>query len=476
MTRPTTTGAPAPGTRAPRPWPVLAALAWAAAVPLLWWWGGRLARDGEIMLSGDAAPFTGRLQVDVGPGTFVAAGVAALVVTFGPRLAARLAWRPLLLVAWATALVWTVALGASARWGDLTHPLEHRQDYLAAVPGAAADPGGFLATLQSDPVAYPVHVRGHPPAFTLLLAGMDRLGLGGAGWEAALVILAGTSTVVAVATTLRALGGRADTAGAAGRADTAGAAGAGERTARLALPAVVLAPAALWVATSADAFYAGVLAWGVALLALASTTTSPAARWSLAVAAGLVLGEAPFLSWGLAHMAVVVLAVPLVSRRWRPTLLAGAVVLASVVAWGVAGYWVWDGLAATHEAFTRGIADARPYGYFLVADAVLLGVLVGPAGVGGLTRVRRLDPATRWLAGLALATAALGALGGFEKGEVERIWLPVACWVAPAAAALAVRAPGREPGRVGWSGALRWWLVAQAAVALLVETRVHTSW
>ncbi|BDZ42476.1 hypothetical protein GCM10025865_17750 [Paraoerskovia sediminicola] len=221
-----------------------------------------------------------------------------------------------------------------------------------------------------------------------------------------------------------------------------------------------------------------------------------------------MLGQAPFLSWGLLHMGVIALAVPIVTRRWGPTVIAGAVVVASAVAWGLGGYWMWDGIAATHEAFSRGIADARPYFYFLLADVALLGALIGPAGIGGLFRWRRLDRATLWLAGLALGTAALGALGGFERGEVERIWLPIACWVVPAAAALAVRddrsesvaepaadpvpGPAAEPmtepairsvaGSVTrpvsdpWAGRLRWWLVAQAGAALVIETVVRTSW
>ncbi|WP_286216954.1 hypothetical protein [Paraoerskovia sediminicola] len=266
------------------------------SLPVLCVWGGLLKLGGEVVLSGAAAPFSGALISDVGPGLVVAFGIAAAVVVWGPRLAQRLAWRPLLLVAWLVSLAWTVALGASSAWSDLTAPLEHEQDYLAAVPRVAADPAGFVATLQSDPVAYPVHVRGHPPAFTLLLAELDRAGLGGSGWAAALVILAGTSTVVAVAVTLRALGGVAGavagagsraSGGAGGGADvragsTGGPAGAGERTARLALPAVVLAPAALWVATSADAFYAGVLAWGW-----------PCSRWRRRPRADRHVGRSP---------------------------------------------------------------------------------------------------------------------------------------------------------------------------------------
>ncbi|SDS10272.1 hypothetical protein SAMN04489860_0800 [Paraoerskovia marina] len=436
--------------------PLLAAVVWAVSVPLVWWWGRWLQDQDEVLLLGGAPPFAGLRITEAGWGTLAAVGVAALVLWRGPRLARTLRWGVLLAVGWATALAWTLALGASVRWSDLTEPLTNENDYLPAVPGASADPSGFLATLQSDPMSYPVHVRGHPPGFTLLLAGMDRVGLGGAGWAAALVILAGTSAVVAVALTIRLLGGAA-----------------GERTARAAMPAVVLAPSAIWVATSADAFYAGVLAWGTALLAV-GTTSRGRARWAAVVGAGLLLGWAPFLSYGLLHMGLVVLAVPIVTRRWWPTVVAGLLVVATLVAWGLAGFWLWDGIAATHEAWSNGKASARPYGYFLVADIVLLGALIGPAGVGGTARWRRLDPATAWLAALAIVAAAAGAFGGFERGEVERVWLPLACWIVPVAGALALgTGTGERPGD---GRTWRWWLGAQAATAIAIETLVVTPW
>lgn len=430
--------------------PLVAAAVWLISVPLVWWWGRWLQDQDEVLLLGGAPPFAGLRITEAGLGTAVAVVIAGLVVWFGPRVARTWRWGVLVAAAWGAALAWTVALGASVRWSDLTEPLTNENDYLAAVPDVVADPSGFLAMLQDDPMAFPVHVRGHPPGFALLLGAMDRAGLGGAGWAAVLVILAGTSAVVAVALTIRLLGGAA-----------------GERTARRALPAVVLAPSALWIATSADAFFAGVLAWGVALLAI-GTTAQGRARWVAVVGAGLLLGWAPFLSYGLLHMGLVVLAIPIVTRKWWPTVVAGSLVIAALIAWGIAGFWIWDGIAATHEAWSNGKASARPYGYFLVADLVLLGALIGPAGIGGLTRWRRLDRGTAWLAALAIIAAAVGAFGGFERGEVERVWLPVACWIVPVAGALVAGTGGERT----W----RWWLGAQAATAIAIETLVVTPW
>ncbi|MCB7135885.1 hypothetical protein [Cellulosimicrobium marinum] len=413
-------------------------------------WAQRIrGTDGVVLLTG-AEPFVGHWDVRVGAGTVVAAVVAAAVVAVGPRLATTLRWPVLLAVGGTTALAYTVALGALTSWQQLAAPMRSRHEYLPVVPDAAADPAAFVATFTERIGDYPIHVRGHPPGFVLVLAALDRVGLGGPGWATALVVVTGASAVVAVAVTLARLGGSA-----------------GERTARHALPAVVLAPAALWVATSADAFFAAVLAWGVAALAVASTTPRAGVRWTAAVVAGLLLGACPFLSYGLLHMGVVALVVPWATRRWGPTALAAGVVVATVVAWAAAGFWLLDGIAATREQWAAGSGTGRPYLYFLLADVVLLGVLVGPAGTGGLARVGRLDRAGRALVLVAAASALLGALSGFERGEVERIWLPLACWVAPAAAALV------DPRR---PAAWRWWLVAQAAATLVLATVLRSPW
>ncbi|OOK65282.1 integral membrane domain protein [Mycobacterium kansasii] len=48
-----------------------------------------------------------------------------------------------------------------------------------------------------------------------------------------------------------------------------------ETTARAAAPFVAVAPTAIWIAVSADAYYAGVAAWGITLLALATRNRRP---------------------------------------------------------------------------------------------------------------------------------------------------------------------------------------------------------
>ena len=62
-----------------------------------------------------------------------------------------------------------------------------------------------------------------------------------------------------------------------------------ERTARLVAPFAAVAPTAIWIAVSADGYYAGVAAWGIALLALAVRGTGRRAVLTGA-GSGLLLG------------------------------------------------------------------------------------------------------------------------------------------------------------------------------------------
>ena len=62
---------------------------------------------------------------------------------------------------------------------------------------------------------------------------------------------------------------------------------------------------------------------------------------------------------------------------------------------------------------------------------------------------------------VALGAALIGAFSGVERGEVERIWLPLACWILPVAALLA---PSRR------------WLVAQAGTAVLLQVVLVSPW
>src|SRR5262249_61766289 len=94
-----------------------------------------------------------------------------------------------------------------------------------------------------------LHVWGLPSGALLPFVGLDRIGLHGGAWAGLLCLLVGSSAAAAVPIAVRAL--------------------ADEQTARRAAPFVAVAPTAIWVAVSADGYFAGVAAWGLALLALA---------------------------------------------------------------------------------------------------------------------------------------------------------------------------------------------------------------
>ncbi|MFI2362421.1 hypothetical protein [Promicromonospora sp. NPDC019610] len=458
--------------------PAIVVAVWAASIPALALVGALLRSRTDLPLLTGAEPFVGHWMVHTGPGVVVALAFLALVVRYGPRLAARLPWTALLFTAWAATVFWTVTLAVTASWHGLVRPVTGEHEYLPVVPTAAADPAAFLVGFTENLSDYPIHVRGHPPGLVLLLALLDRWGLGGAGWATALFVLAGTSVVPAVLVALRTLS-RLDPAGSHHGDDG--------NAARTVVPALVLAPAALWVATSADAFFAGVLAWGVALLALASDQDrSTAARWAYAVGAGLLLGACPLLSYGLLHMGLIALAVPVLTRRFGATGVAAGVAVGVVGWFGSAGFWLWDGIAATHAQWAP-VGNDRPYLYFLLVDLAVLGVIAGPAAVGGLARLHRTDRVTGVVVGLGLASALSGALLGFERGEVERIWLPVAFWVVPAAAGL--RAHVRRPPSSADASPLTdasppteplplpgGWLWAQGGLALLLNTILESPW
>ncbi|MGH9022733.1 MAG: hypothetical protein ACRDV9_06495, partial [Acidimicrobiia bacterium] len=137
---------------------------------------------------------------------------------------------------------------------------------------------------------------------------------------------------------------------------------------------------------------------------------------------------------------------------------------AVVVAAAISGFWWMEGLFATRLEYLDSVASVRPYSYFVVANLGALVVVLGPAPVAGLARLR--SGGLALLVVGALAAVALADLSGLSKGEVERIWLPFAVWLVPAVAALAV------DGRRVPTG----WLWAQVVLALAVQLLVRTHW
>lgn len=425
-----------PAARAPRRTTVVVLVGWAALILGAGRWGRAIADSGQVIRLG-AAPLGGWYDWRPNGRVVLPILVGAVLVVGLPRLAQRLGWRRLLVVATMAAALWAVSLAATDGWFGLTNPTVLRGDeYLLDVP-QVGEPGPFLRGFTDDIDRYVTHVRSHPPGLLLGLWGLDRLGLGGPGWAAALFIAGGAAAVSAVLVTVRRV--------------------AGEATARAALPFVVLAPTALWVATTADALFAGVAAWSVAGVVLALHRDDRRGD-RLALAGGLGFGVLAHLAYGALLVALVPLVVALARWRARPLVLAALGALPVFAAFSAAGFWWVDGLLTTAGEYGESVARTRPYGYFVVANVAALAIVVGPAVAVGLARLR--DRALWLLVGGAALACAVADVSGMSKGEVERIWLPFAVWLLPAGACLRSR----------------WWLVAQVAAAVLVQVAVRSRW
>ncbi|GAA3235909.1 hypothetical protein GCM10017691_33660 [Pseudonocardia petroleophila] len=421
-------------------WDLVAVAAATALVVAAHLVGESLKAAGQDIFLG-VPPLLASWLPHVGPGTPVAVVVALAVVARGPELAARLAWRPLLLLAHGAAATWTVSLALVDGWTrGVVERLSSDQEYLWDVPRATDVPTmlrTFTDFILPAPDMWVTHVGAHPPGAFLFYVVLDRIGLGGGGPAGVVTMLIGASACVAVAVTLRALDA--------------------EAVARAALPFGVLLPGAVWVGVSADGMFAAILAWGVALLAIGA-----AGRRALpAFAGGVLLGCSLYLSYGLVLGGLVPLAVLGLTRSWRAGAWAAAGVAAVVAAFTVSGFWWFDGFERVQVIYALSVASTRPYSYFVWANLAALALAVGPAVVAGLRRVPDLPARAAWLVAAAGAAVLLADLSGLSKAEVERIWLPFAIWLVVACAGLP------HPRR---------WLAAQAGLALAVNHLLLTVW
>ena len=402
-------------------------------------WGESLLAQ-KVRLQIETPPLNGVLDWRPGRRALPAVICAVVLVPLLSRLTVRLRWRTVLGVAFASALVWAIALALVDGTEALTRPLLSDQ-YLATV-SRAADLGAFLRTFTRRIAEYNIHTEGHPPGMVVVLWVMDRIGLGGVRWNATLVFTGGAAAVVAVLVAVRDV--------------------AGELFARRAMPFLVLAPAAVaW--TSGDPFFAGVSAWAVTTLILA-TSSAGRRRDGLAAVSGLLFTATAFLSYGLVLLAIIPVAIAVGRRRIRElAIVALVVVVAVLLVWAGTGFAWWDGLAATRARYFFGAGGRRPYDYFLVANLAAFAVAIGPAIAVAFTRLRR-GP-LGLLVGAALAVVLVADVSGMSKAEVERIWLPFVPWVMVAGALLATRIRGA----IGW-------LSVQVGSALVLAVAIRSPW
>jgi hypothetical protein len=404
------------------------------------WWGEQAKASTRIGLG--VPPLHATWQPRTSAGTWVALATGLAIVVVAPVAARRLAWRVVPRAVGAGAALWSIVLAAIDGSRGLTAGVANRHGYLAAVDRVGS-PVAFLDQFTNGVYerSFPVHVAGHPPGFVMLLSLLDRVGLGGPKPAATLCIAGGAVALALVCVAVRDV--------------------AGEQWARDAAPFLVLSPAAVWIATTPDAFFALPGAAAVALFVIATSHHDRKAVL-LAAAGGACFGVTLMLSYGLALLAVI--AVLVARRRGATRLLAIAATAAglTVVAFVPFGFWWPAGLLATRWAYWDGIASTRPLRYFLVANLAAFAICIGPATVVALTwlRERRL----LLLVGGALMAVLLANASAMSKGEVERIWLPFAIWVLPAGATFA--------SRRGWVRAM---LLVQLVCALGVQSLVRPS-
>jgi hypothetical protein len=389
----------------------------------------------------------------VGWGTLPAVLLAVLAAQRAVDLAERLPWRRLLLWTFVGGLAWMLALAFVDGSHGVSAILGEPYEYL----GTARRTTDLHATLQeyvsrirfeAAPRNWPVHIAGHPAGAFLFFVVLVRLDLG-SGFAAGMVVtVLAATTAVAVLVTVRTLGS--------------------ERLARRAAPFLALGTAAIWQSVSADAMFAAVAAWGTACLALAATRRS--VGWS--VLAGLLLGYAVMLSYGLPLLGVLAVAVLVVARSWSPLPVAAVAAVVVVVAFAVAGFNYLDALPAIHDRYWEGVGGRRPWAYWMWGDLAALAFSAGPLAFAGVAHVtagarEHLQDAEErvvlWLSGAGVAMVLLADLSQMSRAEVERIWLPFAPWLLLSCALLPER--WRRRG-----------LVLQLVTALVVQHLLATGW
>lgn len=388
----------------------------------------------------------------VGAGTVPAALIALLGWRYGPALAERLTWPRLLAASYVVGVGWLFALAYVDGSSGMTRVLGNPYEYLEtarAVTDIPAMIDEFISRIPyaAEPDNWVTHVAGHPPGALLVFVVLDRLGLAGDYAAAAVVTLVGASSPVAVLVTLRTLGV--------------------EAAARRAAPFLVLGPAAVWTAVSADALFAAVAAWGLALLAVAATRRRTASLVGWSVVAGLVLGIGLLLSYGLALLGLLALAVLAAARSWRPLPVSAVSAALPILGMAAAGYALWEALPVLRERYLDGLASDRPASYWWWGSIAALFLSAGPilgAALGRLAALgRRADRTVLLLVAAAVATIAVAVASGMSKAEVERIWLPFVPWLLVSTAVL--------PD--SWR---RWGLALQLLCALAVQHLLYTSW
>ncbi len=400
----------------------------------------------------DISPLHGLWEPKLfGPGTLPAIALALLGWRYGPRLAQQLSWPRLQVLAFVAGFAWLMALAYVDGSAGISRVLGNPYEYLRAAREVNDIPAMLDDYIRRIPYAAPdnwvTHIAGHPPGALLAFVVMVKLGLGG-DYVAGLVVTIVAATIApTVMSTMRTLDR--------------------EDFARRAAPFLVLTPAAVFLAVSADSLFAAFAAWGLACLARSATRARAAPMIAWSVAAGLLLGYCVMMSYGLPLLGIVALAILIAAKRWQPLLGAAAAALGVVLVFAAYGFRWWEAYPVLRVRYYEGVASIRPFSYWVWANLAALSISAGPAVGMGLARLlalgRRMDRTLLLIVGGGFLMIAVADLSGMSKAEVERIWLPFIPWITLSLGLLPTR----------WA---RLALAVQLLGALLVQHLLYTSW
>ncbi len=426
----------------------------AAALFVLWWSidrGAIFRTDEQLRLDVkvEAAPLVGRWIWQPTLGLILPFVIGVVTIWKFGSIARRLSFARASILAGILCGGFGVTLAGAQGWSEIMGPVVDPSEYWVNLD--VLPPIAETVRRWSDwefLLDYTVHLKGHPPGFILLLQVLEVVGLG-QPWVVATLCWLGLAAVApGVMSCVKQL--------------------ADEDTARAVAPFLILSPYAIWMATSADAFYTCLLVWGVAFILAGLAASSTTRRIAFGSGGGFLLCAGLFCTYGAATFMVVPAAALLFAKQVQgnPAVtriqVGGAAALTAAVvtlAFWAAGFWWFDGLKTTQDFYHWGTAQFRPWQYFIIANLAALTIAVGPAVVGGLGRLGRNRV---WvLVGAAAIAITAANLSNYSKAETERIWIIFMPMLVPATAALP------HP---------RWWLAGQLVLALLLEAWLQGKW
>lgn len=399
----------------------------------------------DARLGTASAPFTGRYRLKIDPGTLLAPLVAVAVLAGVRRgVHERLPWRWLLAASYAAAAAWALGLALVDGGNGLAGPVTAPDGYLPDALAVGSDPAGFLQDFVARAGEQSASTRQHPPGPVLLLWGLIRLGVSSPAALGVLITLVGCLSVPLVAVAVRSL--------------------CREPAARRLLPALVLAPYAVWLAVSLDAV---TLALGAGAIACGVVGSEPRRSPLWAVGAGLLLGAAALFSYSVGWLAASLIATYFVRRRPLLNMISGGAALIPLALAQLAGFVWTDGLTAAQADFSLRVEPHRSWAVWVLLDVFLLAIACGPALAASARKLRR-TPGWPFVVGAGLAV--LFAIGsGLSRGEVERSFLPFFPW-------LLVAAVAPEPGREEASPTPLLLVTLGALSAVVIEAVLRTAW